>query len=89
MDMLQHGVIQLSTNPRAALIVLVKKKDGTTCFSVDYHKLKDMTRKDAYHLPCIGETLDAMAGAKVFTTLDLASGYWQVKVDIAGHEKAS
>ena len=42
---------------------------------MDYRKLNDVTRKDAYPLPRIDETLDALAGAKVFTTLDLASGY--------------
>ena len=46
-----------------------------------------MTRKDAYPLPHIDETLDAPAGAKLFTTLDLASGYWQVEMDAADREK--
>ena len=63
-DVLQHGVIQPSTSLWATPNVLVKKKDGTTCFCVDYRKLNDMTRKDAYPLPHIDETLDALAGAK-------------------------
>ena len=75
-EMLQHGVVQPSTSPWASPIVLVKKKDGTIRFCVDYRQLNDVTRKDAYPLPRIDETLDALSGAKVFTTLDLASGYW-------------
>ena len=63
-DMLQHGVVQPSSSPWTALIVLVKKKDCTTCFCMDYCKLKDMSRKDAYPLPRIDETLDGLAGAK-------------------------
>jgi len=75
-EMLQHGVVQPSTSPWASPIVFVKKKDGNTRFWVDYRKLNDVTRKDTYPLSRIGETLDALSGAKVFTTLDLASGYW-------------
>lgn len=87
--MLQYGVVQSSTSPWAAPIVLVKKKDGTTRFCVDYRKLNNVTRKDAYPLPHIDETLDALSGAKVFSTLDLASGYWQVEMDAADCEKTA
>ena len=88
-EMLQHGVVRPSTSPWAAPIVLVRKKDGTTRFCVDYRKLNDVTRKDAYPLPRIDDTLDALAGAQVFTTLDLASGYWQVEMDAADREKTA
>ena len=64
-DMLQHGVVQPSTSLWAAPIVLVKKKDGSTHFCVDYRKLNDMTRKDAYPLLRIDENLDALAGANL------------------------
>ena len=88
-EMLQHGVVQPFTSPWAAPIVLVKKKDGTTRFCVDYRKLNDVTRKDVYPLPHIRGTLDALSGAKILTTLDLASGYWQVEVNDADREKTA
>ena len=86
-EMLHYGVVRPSASPWASPIVLVKKKDGGTRFCVYYRKLNDVTRKDAYPLPHIDETLDAPAGAKLFTTLDLASGYWQVEMDAADREK--
>ena len=79
-EMLEQEVIQRSTSPWASPIVLVRKKDGTTRFCVDYRKLNDVTRKDAYPLPRIDATLDTLAGSKWFSTLDLLSGYWQVEV---------
>lgn len=73
--------------PWASPIVLVKKKDGSFHFCIDYRKLNAVTRKDAYPLPRIDDTLDTLSGAQWFTTLDLISGYWQVEVDPADREK--
>ena len=56
------------------------KKDGGTQFCVDYRQLNDATMKDAYPLPRIDDTLDMLAGKQWFSTLDLASGYWQVSL---------
>eukprot|EP00731_Ephydatia_muelleri_P006361 Em0003g609a len=79
-EILQKDVIQPSASPWASPVVLVQKKDGTMWFCIDYRKLNAVTRKDAYPLPRIDETLEALGGSKWFSTLDLLSGYWQVEV---------
>ena len=79
--MLDQGVVRHSNSPWSSPIVMVQKKDGTWRFCVDYRKVNSMTQRDAYPLPRIDETLDSLVGAKYFTTLDLASGYWQVEVE--------
>ena len=66
---------------------MVKKKDGAWQFCIDYRKLNEVTYCDAYPLPQKDATLDFLAGATLFTTLDLASGYWQVEVDPSDKEK--
>ena len=88
-DMLERDVIQPSTSPWASPIVLVQKKDGSIRFCVDYRKLNTITRKDAYPLPRIDDTLDTLAGSCWFSTLDLLSGYWQVEVAEADREKTA
>ena len=77
--MLSSGVIRPSSSPWNSPLVLIKKKDGTWRFCIDFRKVNAITHRDAYPLPRIDETLDSLAHASVFTTLDLASGYCRWK----------
>ena len=79
-DMLERRVIEESVSPWCSPVVLVKKKDGSMRYCIDYRKLNECTKKDAFPLPRIDECLDALAGAKYFSVMDLTSGYWQVEV---------
>ena len=79
--MLQFGVIQPSQSNWASAPVLVRKKDKSVRYCVDYRALNDRMVKDAFPLPRIEECLDALNGTQYFSTLDLASGYWQIKID--------
>ena len=88
-DMLAQDVIKPTNSPWASPVVLVKKKDGSTRFCVDYRKVNAVTRKDAYPLPRIDDTLDTLSGSKLFSTLDLLSGYWQVEIDHNDREKTA
>ena len=88
-EMLDKKVIQPSNSPWASPVVLVQKRDGSTRFCVDYRKVNAVTRKDAYPLPRVDDTLDTLSGAKWFSTLDLISGYWQVEMSPQDREKTA
>jgi len=79
-EMKQQGVIEESYSPWIFPAVLVKKKDGTIRFCVDFRKLNAVTEKDSYPLLRIDDLLDCLSGNFWFTTLDLKSGYWQIKL---------
>ncbi len=79
-QLLESQVIRESCSPYASPIVLVKKKDGGLRLCVDYRQLNAKTRRDAFPLARIEESLDALTGACWFSTMDLASGYNQVPV---------
>lgn len=88
-QLLETQVIRESSSPFASPIVLVKKKDGSLRMCVDYRQLNANTRKDAFPLPRIEESLDMLSGAKWFSTMDLASGYNQVAVSEADRAKTA
>ena len=89
-EMLQKGVIEPSDSDWASPILLVKKADGTLRFCVDYRKLNAVTKHDSYPLPNINDCLASLGRDSVyFSTLDMASGYWQVEMDPNSQEKAA
>ena len=77
-DLISRKIISPSSSPYAAPIVVAQKKNGDIRLCVDYRRLNAVTRKDSFPLPRIDESLDALCGSKFFSTLDLASGYYQV-----------
>ena len=88
-QLLESQVVRESSSPYASPIVIAKKKDGSLRMCVDYRLLNSRTRKDSFPLPRIEESLDALAGAQWFSTLDLASGYHQVPVSEQSRPKTA
>ena len=79
--MLDAGIIWPSNSPWCNAVVLVRKKDGSLRFCIDFRKLNSLTVKDSHLLPCIWERLESLAGATHYSTFEMNSGFWQVPMD--------
>jgi hypothetical protein len=85
----EQGLIRKSISPWAAPVVIVDKKGGDKRLCIDYRRLNATTKPDAYPLPRIDDLLESFRTAGWFTTLDLASGYWQVEMHQTDQEKTA
>ena len=88
-EMLEAGCIRESNSPYASNAVLVRKKDSSLRFCLDFRCLNKKTIRDSYSLPRIDETIDCLAGAKYFTRLDLRSAYWQMGIKESDKHKTA
>ena len=80
-EMLDSSAIQPSQSPWCNAVVLVRKKDGSLWFCIDFHRLNARTKKNTYPLPHMQETMESMVGTRHFSCMDLKSGFWQVQMD--------
>nr|ABL86696.1 putative pol protein [Adineta vaga]ABL86699.1 putative pol protein [Adineta vaga] len=87
--LLKQGVIEESTSPWSSPIVLVRKKDGSVRFCIDYRKLNAITTKDAFPIPRIDDIFDHLSQAGYYTTIDFKSGYFQVGLDARDRPKTA
>ena len=84
--MLDAGVVRPSNSPWCNAVVLVRKKDGSLRFCINFRRLNALTVKDSHPLPRICETLESLAGTAHYSTFDLNSGFWQVPMDNASKQ---
>jgi len=79
-EMKKHGIVQPAASPWVSNVVLVKKKDGTLRFCIDYRRLNSVTKQDSYPLPLIDNCLNALTGSSWYSNLDLRSGYYNIPI---------
>ena len=88
-DLLDRGIVEESYSPWASPIVMVKKKDNTYRFCVDYRKLNAVTIRDSHPIPRQDDSIDSLSSSAYFSVMDLSSGYWQVKLNPHDKEKTA
>ncbi|QSZ29100.1 hypothetical protein DSL72_003610 [Monilinia vaccinii-corymbosi] len=85
-DNLAKGFIEPSQAPYVAFVLFVKKPNGSLRFCIDFRLLNSLTRKDRYPFPLIDETLARLAGAKIYTKLDIRQAFHRIRMDPASEE---
>ena len=88
-DLLQRGIIEESHSPWSSPIVMVKKKDSTYRFCIDYRALNAVTIRDSHPIPRQDDSVDALSSSSFFSVMDLSSGYWQIRLDPESKEKTA
>ena len=87
--MIKSGVIQESTSEWASAPVLIRKRDGSVRWCIDYRALNDVTVKDVFPLPLVNDCLDTLSGSEWFSKLDANSAYWQIKIKPEDRKKTA
>ena len=88
-EMKKNGLIEPSTGEWCNPLVLVRKKNGDVRVAVDFRKVNEVAKKDAFPMPRVDNVLDSLAGSRVFSTLDCASGYHQIMLKDSDKEKTA
>jgi len=84
-----HGIIEPAASPWASNVVLVRKKDNSLRFCIDYRQLNSVTVQDSYSIPLIDNCLNAFQGSSWFSTLDLRAGYYNIPIAESDRDKTA
>ena len=84
-----HGIIEPAASPWASNVVLVRKKDNSLRFCIDYRQLNSVTVQDSYPIPLIDNCLNALQGSSWFSTLDLRAGYYNIPIAESDRDKTA